>query len=315
METTGGTCLIVGCGYVGLRLARHQAAQGAAQGAVQGAALGPVLALVRRAASAEALSQEGIPALVLDLDDAAPTASLPDSLRPGSVVYLAPPSGLGTDDLRLARCLELLGGTRPEVLLYLSTTGVYGDTGGTAVDEVSPVAPGDARARQRVAAEGRVTRWCAERGVRGVVVRVPAIYGPQRLPLDRLLRGEPVLRPEDSAPGNRIHVDDLVVACLAALARPVSGTFNVTDGLPESMADFTTRVASLAGLPAPPRISWAEAQQVLSPGLLAFLRERRRVETRRAQELGWAPRYANPDEGIRASLVEMGWIAPSSGGR
>jgi nucleoside-diphosphate-sugar epimerase len=299
METGKGTCLIVGCGYLGLRLARYRAAQGALPG--------PVLALVRREASAEALLREGIPALALDLDDAATVASLPDSLIPASVVYLAPPSGQGHDDLRLACCLELLGGTRPEVLLYLSTTGVYGDTHGAPVDESSPVAPGDARGRQRLAAEGRVSNWCAERGVRGVVVRAPAIYGPQRLPLDRLRRGEPVLRPEASAPGNRIHVDDLAAACLAALARPVEGLFNVTDGQPESMAAFTTRVAGLAGLPAPPQITWAEAQGVLSPGLLAFLRESRRVETRRALELGWTPRYGDPDEGIRASLVEMGW--------
>ena len=226
METAGGTCLIVGCGYVGLRLARRRAQ------------LGPVLALVRRAAVAEALRAEGLPALALDLDGEASAASLPAGLVPGSVVYLAPPSGLGQDDLRLARCLELLGASRPEVLLYFSTTGVYGDTGGAPVDEGSPVAPGDARARQRVAAEGRVRGWCAERGVRSVVFRVPAIYGPQRLPLDRLRRGEPVLRAEDSAPGNRIHVDDLVGACLAALARPVAGTFNVTDGQPDSMADW-----------------------------------------------------------------------------
>lgn len=296
METiTRGTCLIVGCGYVGLRLARRQAL------------LGPVLALVRRAASREVLLREGIPGVALDLDGAAPAESLPGSLVPGSVAYLAPPSGLGTDDLRLARFLELLGDTRPEVLLYLSTTGVYGDTGGAPVDEGSPVAPGDDRARQRVAAEGRVTGWCADRGVRCVVVRVPAIYGPQRLPLERLLRGEAVLRPEASSPGNRIHVDDLVGACLAALARPVSGIFNVTDGQPESMADFTIRVATLAGLPAPPQVSWAEAQRVMSPGLLAFLREARRVTTCRAQELGWTPRYGKPGEGIRASLTEMGW--------
>jgi nucleoside-diphosphate-sugar epimerase len=292
----------VGCGYVGLRLARRRAL------------LGPVLALVRRAASAAALIEEGIPALVLDLDGAATAESFAGSLRPASVVYLAPPSGQGHDDLRLARCLELLGGTRPAVLLYLSTTGVYGDTGGATVDEDSPVAPGDARARQRVAAEGRVTAWCAERVVRCGVLRVPAIYGPQRLPLDRLLRGEPVLRPEDSAPGNRIHVDDLVAACLAALARPVAGTFNVTDGQPESMAAFTARVATLAGLPAPRQVSWAEAQTEMSPGLLAFLREARRVETRRGQELGWTPRYGNPGDGIRASLAEMGWAGGADDG-
>ena len=216
-----------------------------------------------------------------------------------------PPPATGTEDLRLARFLDLLGPARPEVLLYLSTTGVYGDTGGAAVDEGSPVAPQEDRSRQRLDAEQRVARWCSERGVRWVVFRVPAIYGPHRLPLERLSCGEPVLRAEDSGPGNRIQVDDLVEACLAALDRPVVGVFNLTDGCPESLATFTARVAELAGLSAPPQVGWAEAQEVLSPGLLAFLRESRLVTTRRALELGWTPRYGNPSEGIRASLREM----------
>jgi nucleoside-diphosphate-sugar epimerase len=147
-----------------------------------------------------------------------------------------------------------------------------------------------------------------------VVFRVPAIYGPHRLPLDRLRRGEPVLRPEDSGPGNRIHVDDLVAACQAALTRPVAGLFNLVDGQPESMATFTTRVAILAGLPVPRQVSWAEAERVMSPGLLAFLRESRRVMTRRAMDLGWTPRYGNPSDGIRASLLEMGLAIPTEGG-
>jgi nucleoside-diphosphate-sugar epimerase len=291
LPDSSGTWLIAGCGYVGQRLARHRLSEG------------PVLALVRRAAAAEDLVRQGIPALALDFDQVAPWHP-PSDL--GALVYLAPPSGRGTEDLRLARFLEALGSAQPAVFLYLSTTGVYGDTGGAPVDEASPPVPRDDRSRQRLDAEGRVARWCLERGVRCVVFRVPAIYGPHRLPLDRLRRGEPVLRAQDSGPGNRIHVDDLVGACRAALARPVAGVFNLTDGLPESMAAFTIRVATLAGLPAPPQISWAEAQEVLSPGLLVFLRESRRVTSRRAGELGWTPRYADPGAGIRASLAEMG---------
>jgi len=297
-----GTCLIVGCGYVGTRLARPMMGRGS------------VLALVRRAAAAADLIRQVIPALTADFDQEAglEPMNLPVDLE--AVVYLAPPSGLGTEELRLARCLQAMPAARPEVLLYLSTTGVYGDTGGAAVDEDSPLAPREDRSRQRLDAERRVAQWCAERGVRCVVFRVPAIYGPQRLPLDRLERGEPVLCAEASGPGNRIHVEDLVDACGVALERPVSGVFNLTDGNPESMAAFTARVANLAGLPPPRQVSWAEAQTVMSPGILAFLRESRRITSRRAQELGWTPRYGNPGDGIRASLMEMGWGIVSSDG-
>ncbi|MCE1204696.1 MAG: NAD-dependent epimerase/dehydratase family protein [Holophagaceae bacterium] len=288
-----GACLIAGCGYTGTRLARRW---------LEG---GPVLALVRGPASAAALLGLGIPAIAMDFDAEGPSLALPPDLR--AVIYLAPPGGGGTEDLRLARFLRALGPAHPQVLVYLSTTGVYGDTQGAPVDEASPLAPQEDRSKQRRDAERRVAAWCEERNLRWVVFRVPAIYGPHRLPLDRLQRGEPVLRAEDSGPGNRIHVDDLVAACLAALERPVSGAFNLTDGVPESMAAFTARVAALAGLPTPRRVSWAEAQTLLSPGLLAFLRESRRVTSRRAQELGWAPTYGDPDDGIRASLEEMGW--------
>ncbi|GLH70913.1 hypothetical protein GETHPA_24460 [Geothrix rubra] len=285
-----GTCLLAGCGYAGARLARRLAARG------------PVLALVRSEASAAALARSGVPVLAVDLDggEAFP---VPEAL--GSVVYLVPPGGAGGTDGRFRRFLAALGGARPGVLLYVSTTGVYGDTRGAEVDEATPPAPGDDRARQRLDAEGQARRWAEARGARCAILRVAAIYGPHRLPLDRLRRGEPVLRAEDSGPGNRIHVDDLVAACEAALERPVSGVFNVTDGWPEPMAAFTTRVAALAGLAPPREVGWSEARDLLSPGLLAFLRESRRVcNDRLVRDLGVAPR--DPEAGLRASLAEMG---------
>lgn len=286
----------MGCGYVGTRLAARLRARG------------PVLALRRTPVSESA---NGIRSLACDLDADPPSIPVPADLD--SLIYLAPPSGVGPEDRRLAKCLRALGKARPRVLLYFSTTGVYGDTGGAPVDEASPARPGDARSRQRLDAETQVAAWCVPRGVRSVVFRVPAIYGPHRLPLDRLQRGEPVLRAEDSGPGNRIHVDDLVSACLAALDGPARGVFNLTDGHPESLAAFTRRLAALTGLPAPREVSWAEAEGVISPGLLAFLRESRRVETRRSRELGRSPAL-DPDQGLRASLREMG-IAVSSAAR
>ncbi|HEY3400617.1 MAG TPA: NAD-dependent epimerase/dehydratase family protein [Geothrix sp.] len=286
-----GTCLIAGCGYVGARLALRLAARG------------PVLALVRTPASAAALAASGLVVRVVDFDGTE-AFEVPGDLA--SVIYLAPPPPQGEGDPRLQGFLKGLDAARPQVLVYLSTTGVYGDTGGLPVDEASALAPAEGAARRRVAAEGSASAWCTARGIRCVILRVSGIYGPHRLPLDRLRAGEPVLRPEDSNPGNRIHVDDLVAACEAALDGPASGAINVADGDHRSMGAFLELVARLAGLPPPRRVTLAEARQELSPGMLAFALASRRVLNRRLTgELGVRLRYADPEAGVRASLREM----------
>jgi nucleoside-diphosphate-sugar epimerase len=287
----------VGCGYTGARLARRLAART------------PIWALTRSEASAAALTAGGIRARALDFDGPGAFEGPPDL---AAVVYLAPPPDTGTGDPRLGRFLAGLGAARPGVLVYASTTGVYGDAGGLAVDEALPPAPADGASRRRLEAEAQVGAWAAARGARAVILRVAAIYGPGRLPLERLRRGEPVLRPEDGAPGNRIHVDDLAAACEAALIRPISGPVNVADGHPESTGAFFERAARLAGLPAPRRVTLAEAARELSPGLLAHLRVSRRILIGRLTgELGVRPR--TPEAGLRDSLAELGW--PSSAGR
>jgi nucleoside-diphosphate-sugar epimerase len=285
------SCLIVGCGYTGRRRAR---------------ALQPrwrVLATARSDLAAAELQAAGIEVLRADLDAALAPGLLETAVDGAAIAYLAPPPDHGTDDPRLVRFLAALGRARPPVLLYMSTTGVYGDTGGEVVTEDSPLLPANDRARRRVAAETAAQDWCAGRGVRCVVLRVPGIYGPGRLPLDRLRRGEPALRPEDAGPGNRIHVADLVTACAAALERPVGGAFNVTDGNPASTTEFLQRTAAIAGLAPPPLVALADASGRISAGMLAFLRESRRVDNRRMrEELGVELRYADLDAGIAASL-------------
>jgi nucleoside-diphosphate-sugar epimerase len=288
------SCLIVGCGYTGLRLARR---------------LRPrwqVCATARSASAAASLVEAGISVVRADLDVPLAPGSLAQVADGTAIAYLSPPPDTGATDPRLANFLAALGPARPSVLLYMSTTGVYGDTRGETVTEDSPLAPSNDRSRRRVAAEAAARTWCDARGVRCVVLRVPGIYGPGRLPLDRLQRGEPALRPEDAGPGNRIHVDDLVTACVAALERPVSGAFNVTDGNPATTTEFLQRTAAVAGLPAPPLVALAEAHGRISAGMLAFLQESRTVDNRRMrEELGVEPRYANLDAGIAASLAEM----------
>jgi nucleoside-diphosphate-sugar epimerase len=292
------SCLIVGCGYVGSRLARHEAARRR------------VSALVRSERSEVALRSAGTHTLRIDLD-ATPDPGLQPALAAAAdqaaVVYLAPPPDSGTTDPRLAALLAQIAGTTPAVFVYISTTGVYGDAGGALVDEFTPVAPANDRSRRRVAAERTAQAWCAARGVRCVILRVPGIYGPDRLPLERLQRHEPALREEDAGPGNRIHVDDLVAAIAAAIDRPsVQGMFNVTDGDYSSTTTYLQLTAAAAGIDPPPLIGKAEAREKIPAGMLSFLLESRRVDNRRMlAEFGLQLQYPTLQSGVLASLAEM----------
>lgn len=255
------------------------------------------------------LEEAGIETLQVDLDglsanvDAAALDTIRSISQGGSIAWLVPPPDSGTEDPRLQGFLDRLGEARPERFVYMSTTAVYGDTAGELVTEAAPLTPGTGRGQRRIAAERCVTAWCAAHGVRSVLLRVPGIYGPDRLPLERLRRGEPTLRPEEAGPGNRIHVDDLVSACCAALERDVSGTFNVGDGDHSSTTQWLQCVAELAGLPQPPLVSRAEAPTRIPAGMLAFLSESRRVDTTRMREvLGVVLRHPTMRSGIAASL-------------
>jgi nucleoside-diphosphate-sugar epimerase len=295
------SCLIVGCGYVGSRLARRESGRR------------PVLALVRSAQSQAALEAAGIRTLRVDFDAAAaPDAAalqavLAAAADQAAVVYLAPPPDAGVTDPRLEAFLAQLDRGVPAVFVYISTTGVYGDAGGARVDESTPVAPGNDRSRRRVAAEGTAQAWCAARGVRCVILRVPGIYGPHRLPLERLARNEPALRDEDAGPGNRIHVDDLAAAIAVAIDSPTAaGIFNVTDGDPASTTAYLRLTADAAGLPPPQLVSKDEARKVIPAGMLSFLLESRLVDNHRMrEELGVRLQYPTLQAGVLASLAEM----------
>jgi nucleoside-diphosphate-sugar epimerase len=250
-----------------------------------------------------ALARVGVNAVALDMDRVRLGSVVPEKLEQAAIFYLAPPPATGESDFRLDRFLQLAT-VPPRVFVYMSTTGVYGDTEGSAVDESSPVQPRTDRARRRVSAEEMTRVWCTERRVRRVVLRVPGIYGPGRLPLERLRRREPTLRIEDAGISNRIHVDDLVEACAAAaLNAEARGVYNVTDGNACSSTEFLDRVAALTQLPQSPRVSMDEAQLTFSPERLSFLHESRRVSNERMlRHLGVKLKYGDIDAGIRQSL-------------
>ena len=233
----------------------------------------------------------------VDFDEA---DSLPVSL-PGryAVLYTCPPDN--EHDRRLQRFLSLLTAA-PSRIVYIGTTGVYGDCRGAVVTEASPVNPGSRMSIPRVAAEKLLADWCGDRACDLVVLRAPGIYGPGRLGIGRLEQGGAVLREEDANPGNRIHVDDLVSCCVAALsATAPAGIYNVGDGDHRSATWFAGEVARQAALPEPRTISRVQAEKEFTPTRLAFLASSRVVDTTKMRQvLGIAPR--SPEDGIRDSL-------------
>ena len=256
------------------------------------------------ATQAESLRQiaaTGAEALPLDLD----TVIAPIEFT-GELVYYSVPPAAQAGEPRLDRFLNSVSGT-PKRIVYLSTTGVYGDRAGGRVDEDTPPAPLTERATRRLAAEYTVRAWAEARGVSWCVLRVAGIYGPGRLPLDRLRRAVPAIAPHEAAPGNRIHVTDLVTACVAAGFAQIADRqiYNVSDGNDESSTEFLQRVANIAHLPTPPLVSRAEALRDLPAAARSFLAESRRVDNRRMlSQLDIALEYPDLDAGIRACLDE-----------
>ena len=240
------------------------------------------------------------PVSTFDLDSA---SMLPIELPARyAVIYTVPPKGDAPDE-RLRRFLSMLA-PAPVRFIYISTTGVYGDCGGETVTEATPVNPSNERAARRVAAEALLAKWAGKNECELFILRAPGIYGPGRLGLERIQAGMPVLAEDDANPGNRIHVDDLARCCVAALSPGApAGIYNVGDNDNRSSTWFTGEVARQSGLPAPPEISREQANKEFSPQRLSFMTESRRVNTTKMRSvLGVMPRYANPEDGIKASL-------------
>jgi nucleoside-diphosphate-sugar epimerase len=250
----------------------------------------------------EAMSARGVRLYVGDLDR--PETLAPLAGAADLVVHSAPPPEAGPQDTRTRAFLAALahsqngGGMLPRRLVYISTSGVYGDCGDEYVDETRPVNPQTDRARRRVDAETVLARWCGERGVRLVILRAPGIYAADRLPLERLRRGTPALAPADDVYSNHIHAEDLAAIVTAALETG-EGIYNASDDTEMTMGDYFDLVADRMGLPHPPRLSRAEVQRCVAPALFSFMSESRRLMNRRMKaELGIALRYPTVYEGI-----------------
>jgi nucleoside-diphosphate-sugar epimerase len=235
-----------------------------------------------------------------DLDRAESLEGLPAA---DAVLHCVPPSSASATDTRTANLLIALERTRilPTRLVYISTSGVYGDCGGALVDETRPVNPQTPRARRRADAESQLALWCNSRRIALVVLRAPGIYAADRLPLQRLRAGTPVLRDADDVYTNHIHAEDLAAICARALEDDAApGTYNASDDSQMKMGDWLDAVADQAGLPRPPRIARAEAAGRLPPELLSFMNESRRLSNARLKRaLGVRLRFPTVREGLK----------------
>ncbi len=285
--------LIIGCGDIGMRVARLLRDRFR------------LLALATSEARAAELRAQGVMPLIGDLDRPATLARLAGLAE--AVLHLAPPAPQGAADTRTKHLLQALARhASVRCLVYVSTSGVYGDAHGARFDETRTPHPATDRARRRADAEQRLRWFGRAAGARVSLLRVPGIYAEDRPgghPRERLARGTPVLKPADDVYTNHIHADDLARACVAALHRGLpQRAVHVCDDSEMKMGDYFDLVADLSSLPRPRRISREQAQRELSPLQLSFLSESRRLDNRRMKrELRLRLRYPTVREGLARS--------------
>ncbi|MSQ18997.1 MAG: NAD-dependent epimerase/dehydratase family protein [Betaproteobacteria bacterium] len=268
-----------------------------------------VTALVRMHRTGARESTLGCREIRGELDDPASLAPLFGVAT--HVIHLAPPPEQGRIDTRTRNLIQALSGGAmvaqglPSRFVYVSTTGVYGDCQGSLIDEGRPVNPATDRARRRVDAEEQLLAWGQRHGVAVSILRVPGIYASDRLPVERVRRGTPVLIDGDDVFTNHIHADDLANIVCATLERGGAGEiYNTIDDSELKMGAWFNLIADRARLARPRQISrQAAASGEIPPPLLSFMSESRRISNAKMKRsLGIVLRYPTVYDGVPAHI-------------
>ncbi len=239
--------------------------------------------MVRSTDAANRLRAAGVTPIVADLDDKhslTRIAGLADV-----IIHFAPPPALGDSDSRTRNLLAALAQHHLQRLVYISTSGVYGDCQGERINETRTPRPVNARAVRRVDAEQQVRQFARQTHTHVAILRVPGIYAAERLPLARLQRGTPMLRAEDDVYTNHIHADDLARITVAAMYRSANcRIYHASDDSELKMGAYFAQVAAAYDLPLPEAISREQAQARLSAMQMSFMSESRRMLNRRIKD-------------------------------
>jgi nucleoside-diphosphate-sugar epimerase len=284
--------LIIGCGDVGQRLIPLLRERFR------------IIAVTSQATRHAALRAAGALPVCANLDHPASLARLAGLAR--HIVHLAPPraDSNASGDQRTRNLLAILPDNSN--LVYISTTGVYGDCAGAEFDETRPVKPANPRAKRRVAAETLVRAWAVRSHSCASILRVPGIYAINRLPLERLQKATPALCAAEDVYTNHIHADDLAMLIKLALFRAVPNrVYHAVDDSALKMGDYFDLVADAFALTRPARLTRVELAQQVSSLQMSFMSESRRLQNQRIKaELGARLRYATVQQGVQAALIQ-----------
>ena len=287
--------LLVGCGDIALRAAPLLRVHYR------------LLGLCRRPENYDQLRLRGITPVFGDLDNPKSLNRLAGIAH--AVLHLAPPPNHGERDMRTTNLLVALTKRPtmkriilPQRFIYISTSGVYGDCNGALIDETCPINPRTERSVRRANAEIQVRNWGLRNRVRVSILRVPGIYAADRLPLARLRENTPMLLPDEDCYTNCIHADDLVHIIFAALRHAKPGRiYHACDDSRLKMGAYFDLIADRIGIPRPPRVARAKANEHISVSMLSYMKESRQLMNIRIKnELHVNLRYPTVTEGITA---------------
>jgi nucleoside-diphosphate-sugar epimerase len=257
----------------------------------------------RSAEKAAAFETRGVRAFIFDGRVAG--EGIAEAVRDAThlLVSIAP----GESDPVLAHFAEAIGAA-PNLkwIGYLSTVGVYGNYGGAWVSESTTPHPTRGRSTERLAAEKAWAKLGSERGVPLATFRIAGIYGPGRNAFVNLAEGKAHRVVKAGQVFNRIHVDDIAAALVAAVDRSAAGIFNLADDEPAPPQDVVAFAAGLMGVPPPPEVPFAEAK--LSPMARTFYADNKRVANKRLrQDLGVTLHFPTYRQGLSALWREGAW--------
>lgn len=258
--------LIIGCGDIGKRVLKQIQPNSP-----------NIYAASHRKSSQNQLMNYGISVIPANLNNPEDLEQLP---TPNAhIFYFAPPVATGITDTRMVNFIQSLNKKiPPKRIIYISTTGIYGNCHGEWITETTTLKPGADRSKRRLHAESLIQEFCSNNTCEFVILRVPGIYCLEKLPLARLKSGMKILHPDIAPASNRIHADDLANCCVKAMFDgPANEIFNVADGHPSSMSDYFIQVAKIFHLPEPELLTWEQAEKELSPAMLSYLHESKKI--------------------------------------
>ncbi len=278
------TIVVAGAGYTGQRLLKLLTSQASR-----------IVALSK----ASNLTLSGVDSIQIDFDSNSPTRV--EVGKNARVCYFIPPGIDSAPEARIEKFFEKVLDSLPVRVVLISTTGVYGNCDGEWVDETWPLNPQTDRALRRFIVEKYCSSWAERHGVSLAILRVAGIYGPGRVPTERLRQGFVLTKSQSGGFSNRIHVDDLAAICAAGLAGDATGAFNVSDGHPLRYRDYFDLVADVWGLPKAEKDSENESRDPISPTMRSYLRESRKIVNRKLLEsFSIELQYPHPRQGLIA---------------